>query len=599
MDHQTYKAYFEPVIPSVPGIYKFIDQENRLLYVGKAKNLKKRVASYFTSGRNHSSRIKLLVKKSSTIEYTIVESEHDALLLENNLIKKHQPKYNVLLKDGKTFPFICIKNEPFPRVFLTRTRTEEGSEYLGPYTSVTRVKTILEFVNILYPLRTCNYNLSQANIRSGKFSLCLEYHIGNCLGPCVGLQTETDYAEGIRDIRHILGGHISRVGKHLSNKMKKHAEKLEFEQAENTKKKLDHLKNFQSKSTIVNPRIKHVDVFALEDTVPAAYVAYFKVVNGTIVQTNTVQLSKKLNESPEELLQYTIAVLREKYNSRSKEIIVPFHVQYPEENIKLTIPQRGDKLKLLSLARKNALQYKNHVLTKLDKYKSRKSPSRILEQLKIDLRMNVIPAHIECFDNSNIQGANPVASMVVFKNGKPLKKEYRHFNIKSVSGPNDFASMEEIVMRRYKRLIDEKKPLPSLILIDGGKGQLSAAIKSIDSLGLRGRMTVASIAKKLEEIYLPGDPLALHINKKSESLRLLQKIRDEAHRFAITFHRSKRDKSTLHTELTKIDGIGKTTAEKLLIHFRSTKKIKDADQATLEKVIGKSKTQLILSHFHK
>lgn len=597
MNQAHFKENYDPVIPPNPGIYKFIDDENTILYVGKAKNLKKRVASYFLKSNTQSTRIKLLIKRSKLIEYTIVESEHDALLLENNLIKKHQPKYNVLLKDGKTFPFICIKKEPFPRVFLTRTRVNDGSDYLGPYTSVTRVKTILDFINMIYPLRTCNYNLSESNIKMGKFTVCLEYHLGNCLGPCQGYQNEADYQDGINHIKYILNGNIYRVEQYFLDKMKHHAKLFEYEAAEDAKRKISHLKNFQSKSAIVSPRINNIDVFAIEDTLRVAYVAFFKIVNGTIIQTDTVQITKKLDEPSEQLLIYAISVLRDKYQSDSNEVLVPIKIKYPDPSIKFTIPKRGDKLKLIDLARKNAKQYRHHIQSKLEKYTSKKGPARVLEQLKTDLRMNVIPIHIECFDNSNIQGENPVASLVVFKNGKPSKMDYRHFNIKTVVGPNDFASMEEIVLRRYKRMIEEEKSLPTLVLIDGGKGQLSAALSGINKLQLNGKIMLIAIAKKLEEIYVPNDPIPLHINKKSESLRLLQQIRDEAHRFAITFHRSKRDKSTLKTELTTIKGIGTDTASKLLTHFRSIKKIKHASREDLESLIGKSKTNLILTYF--
>lgn len=600
MDHTAFKQIIDPILPASPGVYRFIGEDQDILYVGKAKNLRNRVSSYFNKSNQHSARIRLLVKKATNIQFTVVESEHDALLLENSFIKKYQPRYNINLKDDKSYPYIVIKNERFPRLYLTRNKVDDGSEYLGPFTSVARVRTILEFLRSLYPIRTCSYNLSEENIQSGKFRVCLEYHLGNCLGPCEGLQSEESYQHSIDQIRNILRGKATVVIQGLKQQMLEHADRFEFEEAEALKKKIHNLESYQSRSTVVSPKVDEVDVIDFVEANKRAFVTYFKVVEGTIIQTHAAQLKKQLDESKADLLNYAILFMRDKFQSTSHEVIVPFEPDYTFPDITITVPQRGDKKKLLDLARKNALEYKNRILTKVDKHRMKTSRSeRVLKQLQHDFRMTELPTHIECFDNSNIQGTTPVASAVVFKDAKPSKKEYRHFNIKTVQGPNDFASMEEIVYRRYRRLLEEEAPLPQLILIDGGKGQLNAALKSLVRLGIESKVTLAAIAKRLEEIYFPHDPVPLHIHKASESLKLLQQIRNEAHRFAITFHRSKRQKGSLKTELTQINGIGKTSAEALLKKFRSVKKVKQAGLDELSEIIGLKRAKLIKTHFKK
>ncbi len=596
MDGKQFREKYAFRIPRKPGVYRFLDSGGNILYVGKARNLKKRVSSYYTK-KHDSARLKMLVKKTSDIAFTIVENEHDALLLENSLIKKFQPRYNVMLKDGKSYPFLCIKKEPFPRVFLTRNRVDDGSVYLGPYTSVTRVKAIMEFIRLMYPLRTCNYHLSPENIRRGKFKVCLEYHIGNCLGPCEGLQNESDYQEYIRQIKHILSGHIQNVLQHLKQEKKSCADRLEFEKAASIKKKIEHLEKFQGKSTIVNPRLGELDVIALKDSGQKVWVHYFRVKNGTIILDHSMVMTRKMEEKPEELLALALVDLQERFASTAREVIVPFKPDIEIPGITFTVPRKGDKHHLLELCYKNVLQFENSQTTRLDKYKQRKKYPPSLEQLKTDFRLDKLPLRIECFDNSNFQGAYPVASMVAFTNGRPDKKEYRHYNIKTVEGPNDFASMEEVVYRRYRRLLKEAKPLPDLILIDGGKGQLNAAWKSLKKLGISEKIKLAAIAKRLEEIYLPGDPVPLHINKRSPGLKLLQSIRNEAHRFAITFHRKKRQQATLSTELTDIPGIGVKTADQLLTHFHSVQKIREASVPDLAAFVGIAKAKAIKDYF--
>ncbi len=596
MDYERYKSEFAEIIPEQPGVYRYLDKTGKTLYVGKAKNLKKRVSSYYTKQVHHA-RIKLLIKKTDHIIVTVVKSEHDALLLENNLIKSIQPKYNVMLKDGKTYPFICIKKEPFPRIFLTRIRQDDGSLYLGPYTSVTRVRAIMDFIKLVYPLRTCNLNLNKKNIRQSKFKICLEYHIGNCKGPCEGLQSETEYAANLEEIKNILSGKISAVLNSLKAQIKIAANGYEFEEANRLKKQLEHLKKYESKSTIVSPKLGELDVFAIRDTEKVAYVHYFKIVNGTIVSDHSLSLIRKLDETKVDLLSMAIIDMRQRFKSKAVEIIVPFNPKIKLNKATFFIPQQGDKKKLLDLCYKNALQYQIGQTTRLDKFKHKQTRKEVLEQLQKDFRMKVIPDCIECFDNSNFQGSFPVASMVRFTHGKPDKKEYRHYNIKTVTGADDFASMEEIVYRRYKRLQDEGKALPALILIDGGKGQLNAALKSLDKLQLKGKIKIASIAKKLEEIYFPNDPIPLHINKTSYSLKLLQQLRDEAHRFAITFHRKKRVDAALKTKLLNIPGIGPKTAKLLLQHFKSVKKIQSSNSKQIAAVIGPDKAQKLKSFF--
>jgi len=598
MNYERFKKEYALKIPEQAGVYRYFDNAGKILYVGKAKNLKKRVSSYFTK-QNHQARIKLLIKKTDQIVVTVVKNEHDALLLENNLIKSLQPKYNVMLKDGKTYPFICIKNEAFPRVYLTRTRQDKGAIYLGPYTSITRVRAIMDFIKLLYPLRSCNYNLSPGNIKKGKFKICLEYHIGNCKGPCEGFQSEAEYLSKLEEIKDILNGKVHTVIQSLKAQIKTAAGQYAFEEANRLKKQLEHLQKYQSKSIIVSPRLGALDVFAMKDNEHVAYVHYFKIVNGTIISDQSISLIRKLEEKKERLLAMAIIEMRQRFHSTAKEIIVPFDPDIQLTDAKISIPQKGNKKKLLELCYKNALQYEISKTKRIEKFKQKRSRQEILEQLQKDFRMNILPACIECFDNSNIQGQFPVASMVRFSNAKPDKKNYRHYNIKTVTGANDFASMEEIVYRRYKRLLDEGKTLPSLILIDGGKGQLNAAIKSLKKLNLDGKITIASIAKKLEEIYFPNDPIPLHINKTSYSLKLLQQIRDEAHRFAITFHRQKRDKATLSTDLENIPGIGPKTAQLLLQHYRSVKKIRQTENMQIAKLIGPAKAEKLKAYYHK
>lgn len=586
-------------LPDNPGVYQFFNNKNEIIYVGKAKNLRKRISSYFNKTRHESNKIKVLVSKIEDIKHIIVDSESDALLLENNLIKKIQPRYNVLLKDDKTFPWICIKNERFSRVFSTRKIIHDGSEYFGPYTSAGMVRTLLELIHQLYNLRNCNYNLSEENIRNRKFKVCLEYHIGNCKGPCEDLQTEEDYNQTIVQIREIINGNLQNVLNYLKEMMKRYATDYRFEEAEMIKNKIEILEKFKSKSTIVNQKIHNVDVFSIVDKEKYAAVNYLKVVQGAIIQSHTVELVKKLDETNEDLLTYAIIDIRERFKSNSKEIIIPFKINEKLADVSLFIPKKGDKRHLLDLSERNARIYCLEKQKKNELIQVKKDDNRVLERLKADLKLKSLPVHIECFDNSNIQGTNPVASCVVFKNGIPSKKDYRHFNIKTVTGPDDFASMEEIVFRRYIRLISENKTLPQLIIIDGGKGQLNAAIKSLKKLSIEKKVAIIGIAKKLEEIYFPGDPYPLYIDKRSESLKLIQQLRNEAHRFGITFHRDKRSKSMLDSELNHIKGVGEKTITLLLNHFESVEEIKLAKREILEKLIGKQKTATILEYFKR
>ena len=576
MTTDDYKAISD-TIPRQPGVYRFIDKEDTILYVGKAKDLRSRVASYFGDRRDRAHKTRVMVKNAGRLEFTVVETEADALLLENTLIKKYQPRYNVMLRDDKSYSYICIKNERFPRVFITRRVIKDGSTYFGPYTSKARIKIILELIKRLFPLRTCHFNLSPENIEAGKVKVCLEYHIKNCMGPCEGLESEADYNDKIDQVKNILKGNFGAVKTHFKGVMEKHAENLEFEKAHQMKEKLGAFEDYQSKSTVVNPTIRDVDVFSIASEEKEAYVNYIKVVNGAIIHTHTQELVKNLDDDDEPaLLAYAIPIIRERFNSISRDVILPYEVQL-EEGLQAIVPKIGDKRKLLDLSEKNLKYYM------LQKQKQRASQTRkqtsaerILRTLQQDLQMDVVPLHLECFDNSNIQGSHPVASCVVFKNAKPSKKDYRHFNIKTVKGPDDFASMKEVVHRRYRRLIDEGESLPQLIIIDGGKGQLSAAVESLDALGIRDKVTIIGIAKRLEEIFFPGDSIPLYIDKKSESLKLIQQARNEAHRFAITFHRTKRSQNFTTTELTNIPGIGEKTAQKLLSHFGSVKRIKNA-----------------------
>ncbi|MEA3504266.1 MAG: excinuclease ABC subunit UvrC [Bacteroidota bacterium] len=587
-------------LPEKPGIYQYFDDKGAIIYIGKAKNLKKRVSSYFMKTHDMNNRIKVLVKKISDIKFIVVDTEMDALLLENNLIKKYQPRYNVLLKDDKTYPWICIKNEVFPRIFSTRTRLKDGSEYFGPYASLKTMNTILGLIHQLYPLRTCKHLLSSENIAAKKFKVCLNYHIGKCKGPCEGFQKRIDYDSDIDSIRNIIKGHTGSVIAKLKEQMMGYADKMEFEKAQLLKEKIEIIKKHQSKSTVVSPVINNIDVFSIVSDEKAAFVNFLKVVNGAIIQSDTMELKKKLDESDSKLLTLAITELRRKYNSDSTEIIVPIELDITETSLlNIAIPQIGDKKHLLDLSEKNAKYFR------LDKQKRRelidpeRHSKRILNTLKKDLRMSVIPERIECFDNSNFQGDYPVAAMVQFRKAKPYKKEYRHYNIKTVVGPDDYASMEEVIYRRYKRLLEENLPLPQLIVVDGGKGQLGSALKSLEKLNLRSVISIIGIAKRLEEIYFPGDSIPLYLDKTSESLKLIQHLRDEAHRFGITHHRNKRDKGTLKTELTSIKGIGLKTANELLQKFRSIKRIKEVMPDDLAKEIGNAKAQIVFDYFQK
>ena len=590
-------TYIEDLIKTLPnkaGVYQFYDKKENLLYVGKAKDLKKRVFSYFNKKQEHG-KTKVLVGKIQDIKYVVVATEMDALLLENNLIKKHQPKYNVMLKDGKTYPWICVKNEPFPRVFQTRNIINDGSEYFGPYTSVRLVKTLLDFFHQLYPLRNCKYNLSERNIKAKKFKVCLEYHMGNCLGACIGEQENKNYLIGIEHIKQIIKGDIRSVITHLKKAMLKFSNDLEYEKAQSIKDKILLLNNYQAKSTIVNPKINNVDVFSIISDDDSAFVNYLKISSGAIIQAHTIEFKKKLDETEEALLQLAIVEIRKRFNSTSKDIYCSHLLENIWKDLSISIPKIGDKKKLIELSLRNAKYMQ------LDKQKrkinniERQDNKRVLEQLQKDLRLVESPRHIECFDNSNIQGTNAVAACVVFKNARPSKKDYRHFNIKTVVGSDDFASMEEVICRRYKRLLKEKKALPQLIVIDGGKGQLSSAIKSLEKLNLTGKISIIGIAKKLEEIYFPGDSVPLYLDKRSESLKLIQQLRDEAHRFGIAHHRNKRSKSSLITSLDNIEGVGPKTVELLISHFGSVKNVKQANKEELVKLIGQAKTDKLIN----
>lgn len=582
-------------IPTQPGIYKYYNSANELIYVGKAKHLRKRVSSYFTKVRT-SYKTAELVNRITKIEFTIVNSEQDAFFLENTLIKEYQPLFNINLKDDKTYPYIVIKNESFPRVFLTRRKLKDGSVYLGPFTSVGKVRDLLNFIKQNIQLRTCKLNLSPANIAKNKFKVCLEYHLGNCKGPCEGLQSSDDYNEGISELKDLLKGNLAPVINNYRNKISAHAAKMEFEKAAVYQHKIAHLQEYKSKSTVVNTNTGTVDVFTIIEEGNTAFVNYLAVNNGSVIQTKTITLHKKLDENAGELLAFAVGQLRQLFESDAKEIIVPFAIDYIEEGVGITVPKAGDKKKLLDLSSKNVNYFKAELnekkLLRLED-KTEEEKKRILTQLQHDLHLQELPVHIECFDNSNFQGSYPVAAMVNFRNGEPSKKDYRHFNIKTVDGINDFASMSEVVYRRYKRLTDEGSLLPQLVIIDGGKGQLSAAMESIEKLGLRGKLTLVGLAKNKEEIFFDGDTESLLLPWESESLKLIRRIRDEVHRFGITFHRNKRSKGTFKNELEGIKGIGKQTADILLKEFRSVKKIKEADDAAIEKLIGKVKAAVL------
>lgn len=584
-----------PVLPSKPGVYQFLDSSGRILYVGKARNLKKRISSYFS--KRQPGKTAVMLSHAASLHHIVTETESDALLLENNLIKKHQPRYNILLKDDKTYPWICVKKEPFPRIFSTRKVIRDGSEYFGPYTSVQMVKTILDLVRQLYPLRTCNLNLTENNIKKGKFKACLEYHIGRCKAPCIGLQTAEDYSFSISQIRDIIKGNISEVINHLETLMKSYAFELRFEDAQRVKEKIELLSRYRSKSVIVSPFIRNVDVFGYAEDNNRAYINYLKVHNGAVIQAFTLEIQSRLEEEKETLLGLGITEIKQKISSDAREAIVPFLPDFPEPGIKYTVPAAGEKRKLLELAVRNAMYYRQEQQKRREEREREKEKKSKLEKVKADLHLPLIPKHIECFDNSNLMGENPVAACIVFRNGIPSKSEYRHYNIKTVKGPDDYSSMEEIVYRRYLRMLDENQSLPDLVIIDGGKGQLNAALKSLEKLNLETKIPVIGIAKKLEEIYFPGDSLPFYLDKTSFTLRLIQQIRNEAHRFGLSFHRKKRSRQMIFSELDKIKGIGPKTKEILMKHFNSVDDIKSAPEQEIEKLIGKSKAKILRNHF--
>ncbi len=586
-------------LPETPGIYKYFDKDETLIYIGKAKSLKKRVSSYFNKNHYENRKTAVMVSRICNIEFTLVETEIDALLLENSLIKKFQPKFNINLKDDKTYPFICVKNEPFPRIFPTRNPIKDGSEYFGPYASGNMMHTILDLIKTIYPLRNCSFNLSKKNITELKFKTCLEFDIGNCKAPCVGLMNEDEYNQNIKNIKSILKGNLSEVKIHLKTLMHLASGELKFEEAARYKRKLDVLENYQSKSTIVTGIVNDVDIFSIVSDEKFAFINYLKVSNGIIIQTQTFEVKKKLEETDEELLGLAIAEVREEYHSTSKEIIVPFELDWSDDKIEIIVPKAGDRRKLLDLSLKNTLYYKKDKLTKYEAVNPELKVDRVLTQMKNDLRLKELPHYIECFDNSNLQGTNPVSACVVFKDAKPSKKDYRIFNVKTVEGPNDFATMEEVIYRRYKRLKEEEQPLPNLIIIDGGKGQLSSAISSLQKLDLYGKIPVIGIAKRLEELFYPEDEFPLYLDKKSETLKIIQQLRDEAHRFGITHHRNRRSKNTFITELENIKGIGPETAKMLLKELKSVKKIQEASLELLVNIIGSAKANLVKAYFEQ
>ena len=577
-------------LPEAPGVYRYFDEEGAIIYVGKAKNLKSRVSSYFAKSNQHDRKTKRLVSQIKKIEFTIVHTEFDALLLENTLIKKYQPRYNILLRDDKMYPYICVTNDSFPKIITTRKVDRSKGTFFGPFANPKAMNTVLEMFQQLYTLRTCNLNLTQQNIQEGKFKVCLEYHIGNCKGPCEGLQTEGDYNKEVELAKYILKGNLNQPKQYFEERMLQAASRMAFEEAQNLKEKLQILDKFQSKSTVVNPNIKDADVFSIASDENAAYLNFMKVINGTITQSKTVELKKKLDETDEDILTMMVWEMREQYDSQAKDVITNIPLSIELKGVENVIPQIGDKKKLLEMSLKNVLYFRKE---KADRQAADESGGdrkmRILLTLKNDLQLKSLPRHIECFDNSNIQGTNPVSAMVCFKDGLPSKKDYRHFTPKTVIGPDDFATMKEVVGRRYKRLLEEEQELPDLIIIDGGKGQLSASTDALKELGLYGKIPIIGIAKRLEEIYFPEDSIPLYIDKKSESLKLIQRLRDEAHRFGITTHRNKRSKNFLISQLESIEGVGKTTAAKLLKHFKTVKNIYDAPTEELEKVLGKAR----------
>jgi len=584
-------------LPLEPGVYRYYDKKGELLYVGKAKNLKNRVLSYFNKSQI-GYKTRMMVSKIVRLETTVVNSEYDALLLENNLIKEYQPFYNILLKDDKSYPWICIKREPFPRVFLTRNVIKDGSEYYGPYAKVKQAKTLIEVIKNIYKLRTCSLNLAPEKIKEGKYKVCLEYHIKNCAGPCEGLESEEEYAQKLNAIRGIIKGEFKAAREYLEAEMYNYAAKLEFENAQQSKEKLQILENYQTHTTIVSSNINDVDVFGIISDEAAAYVNYFKIKNGSIIQSYTTEIKKMLDETDEEILEEALIEIRNKFNSTSTEIFLPFHLNIEIPHVKLIVPKLGDKKRIVELSEKNAMEYRVEKLKQVQIVDPERHTNRIMAEMKKLLRLPEEPRHIEGFDNSNIQGTNPVSACVVFKDGKPSKADYRIFHVKTVEGPNDFATMEEVIYRRYSRLLDEGEPLPQLILIDGGKGQLSSAVKSLKLLGLYGKISIIGIAKRLEEIFFPEDPVPLYLDKKSETLKVLQRVRDESHRFGVKHHRTRRKNSTIKSELEEIPGVGEKTIQQLLSKLKSVKRIKEASLETLEEILGKSKAKAVWEHFN-
>ena len=584
-------------LPSEPGVYRYYDKKGEILYVGKAKNLKNRVLSYFNKSQI-GYKTRMMVSKIVRLETTVVNSEYDALLLENNLIKEYQPFYNILLKDDKSYPWICIKKEPFPRIFLTRNVIKDGSEYYGPYAKVKQAKTLIEVIKNIYKLRTCSLNLAPEKIKEGKYKVCLEYHIKNCAGPCEGLESEEEYAQKLNAIRGIIKGEFKAAREYLEAEMYNYAAKLEFENAQQSKEKLQILENYQTHTTIVSSNINDVDVFGIISDEAAAYVNYFKIKNGSIIQSYTTEIKKMLDETDEEILEEALIEIRNKFNSTSTEIFLPFHLNIEIPHVKLIVPKLGDKKRIVELSEKNAMEYRVEKLKQVQIVDPERHTNRIMAEMKKLLRLPEEPRHIEGFDNSNIQGTNPVSACVVFKDGKPSKADYRIFHVKTVEGPNDFATMEEVIYRRYSRLLDEGEPLPQLILIDGGKGQLSSAVKSLKLLGLYGKISIIGIAKRLEEIFFPEDPVPLYLDKKSETLKVLQRVRDESHRFGVKHHRTRRKNSTIKSELEEIPGVGEKTIQQLLSKLKSIKRIKEASLETLEEILGKSKAKAVWEHFN-
>ena len=584
-------------LSSEPGVYRYYDKDNQLLYVGKAKNLKNRVMSYFHKPSSNY-RLQIMVRKIHRLETTIVPSEYDALLLENNLIKEHQPFYNILLKDDKSYPWICIKNEPFPRIFLTRKVVKDGSEYFGPYAKIKPAKVLLEIIKEIYKIRTCTLDLSETKINQGKYKVCLEYHIKNCEGACEGLETEEHYNKNIKSIRGIIKGDFRLAKQHLEDEMLQYAKNLEFEKAQIIKEKLELLEDYQVRHTVVSTTVDDIDVFGIISDEVSAYVNYFKIRNGGIIQSFTTEVKKILDEPDEEILEEVMIEVRRKFNSESREIILPFHLSVEIPNVKISVPKLGDKKRILDLSIKNAREYRLEKLKQIQIINPERHTNRIMAEMKTNLHMPVEPRHIEGFDNSNIQGTNPVSACVVFKNGKPSKEDYRIFHPKTIDGPNDFATMEEVIYRRYSRLLEEGQDLPQLILIDGGKGQLSSAVKSLKLLGLYGKITIVGIAKRLEEIYFPEDPIPLYLDKKSETLKILQQVRDESHRFGVKHHRIRRKNNTIKSELEEIQGIGAKSIELLLKKLKSVKRVKETSQETLEEILGKAKGKIVWDYFN-